>query len=659
MKKTFVFILITSVFYLSAHAQNCNPEDLSVEGFEHFSKAKMYLENLEHGGNLLAIGELKAVTQTDSLWCNEVFMVIAELYEDLAKDNKGSKKLECLNNAIQYYKKYRLLSPDNMEILGKIKALEASVELSKKTIDNKTNIEMVYVEGMLNSDSSDCIHSFYIGKYEVTQEQWEAVMGTNPSRPRGPNLPVENVSHSDVELFLKELNRMTGGDYRLPTPTEWIYAANGGKNKDNYTYSGGYATVKVGWTEINSSNYTHPVGELEPNSLGIYDMSGNVSELCQYFNSYTVQGGCFDKSPIDIDEREADNSPSHNIGIRLVLPIDYYSVEETQWDYIIFSSKDFKQRFLEKNRREEEKFREKMEQDKKRRQYRNSFFPIIRMDKVWTDVNIGYDFEGEGMYMSATLAPGPIYVSALMADNDTNYFSAGLKFRIINRFDLLLGVSYAPQENLWGGDMELHYFIGRNVDLSGGVLFFPENRIIPHANINIYGVSIGAMQYNKHIVPSFGILLNDPPEEFNITSVYGFDFSNKSHVLGVAGFVGPLYLGAHYQTDKSFHFSLGGMRTWHLSKYDDDEYLGLHGALTYSTHNKFGLDIGLTLGINGIDMDEEELIASVGALVYKDNTIPTVGLGGSIGLGSLGIAGLIVGVIWGGYKLYTEVNSHL
>lgn len=647
MKKTITLVLVSFCFYLTGHSQ-CSPEDLSIAGFEHYSKAQMYIGNLEQGGKLLAIRELKAVTRTDSLWCNEVYLVIAQLYEELALENMGSKKLECLNNAILYYKKYCLLSPNNKEILGRIAALEASVDLSKKTIDNKTHIEMVYVVGMLNTDSSDCIHSFYMGKYEVTQEQWEAVMGTNPSRSRGPNLPVESVSHSDVELFLKELNRMTGGNYRLPTPSEWKYAANGGKNNDNYTYSGGHATAKVGWTEINSSNHTHTVGKLEPNSLGIYDMSGNVSELCRYYNSYTVQGGSFDKPPIDIEESERDNSPVNSIGIRLVVPMDYYHEEENQWDYIVQKTKKSKAEELEKNRREEEKLREEMKQDRKKREFRNSFFPIIRMDKFWSNAIMGFDFEGEGMFMSVTVAPGPIYAAALITDKDTSFFSAGLKFRIVNRVDLLLGVSYSPQESIWGGDVGMHLDIGKAVDITGGATFLPNKRIIPYASIGFYGLSLGAIQYSNHIIPTFGMFMDKNLWNINITSVYGFDFTNKSHIMGLSGFIGPIYLGAHYQTDKNYHFSLGGMRTLF-----DSDIIGFHGALAYSSNNKFGLDVGLTFSFEG----DEVLMgnASIGTLIYKDKIIPTVGLGGGIGFGTLGIAGLVCGAMWGGYKLYTEI----
>lgn len=321
------------------------------------------------------------------------------------------------------------------------------------------------------------------------------------------------------------------------------------------------------------------------------------------------------------------------------------SENEKLWDYLILKKK---QRITQSQHLEEQR----IEEARKKRIRRDSYFPIIRMDKVWSDINVGYDFEGEGMYMSATVSPGPLYASALITDKDTSFFSAGLKFRIINRFDILLGLSYTPQENLWGGDVGLHFDIDEAIDITGGAMFFQNKRVIPHASIGFYGLSFGAIHYNSHIIPTFGMFMDKNQWKFNITSVYGFDFTNKTHVMGISGFVGPVYLGAHYQTDKSYHFSLGGMRTLF-----DSEDIGFHGALAYSSNNGFGLDVGLTFSFEGDEVQYGN--ASVGALIYKDKIIPTIGLGGGEGFGALGVAGLIAGVIWGGYKLYSEVNSHL
>ena len=132
------------------------------------------------------------------------------------------------------------------------------------------------------------LSSFSIGKYEVTQEEWEAVMGSNPSRFRGAKRPVERVSWNDCQEFIRKLNQMTGKRFRLPTEAEWEYAARGGNRSQGYKYAGGNSIGSVAWYEGNSNNETHLVGQKQSNELGLYDMTGNVLEWCQdwYDSSY-------------------------------------------------------------------------------------------------------------------------------------------------------------------------------------------------------------------------------------------------------------------------------------------------------------------------------------------------------------------------------------
>ena len=219
------------------------------------------------------------------------------------------------------------------------------------------------------------LKDFYIGRYEVTQEQWGLVMGENPSSYMCTDCPVNNVSWTDIQNYIEKLNAMTGKHYRLPTEAEWEYAARGGENeslvkhyhgiapggvnqlfvpqendlrvadkdREGKKYAGKNLPQDVAWFDRNSRDHVHAIGRKKPNQLGIYDMSGNAEEWCSDFyvgnygakhqvdnpqgplggNSHVVRGGSCnsDASGIMVTRRAAylPNTRSASLGFRLVL----------------------------------------------------------------------------------------------------------------------------------------------------------------------------------------------------------------------------------------------------------------------------------------------------------------------------------------------------
>jgi len=125
------------------------------------------------------------------------------------------------------------------------------------------------------------LDGFYLSKFELTQDLFEQVMGWNYSYFPCKRCPVNNVSWFNMQLFIERLNLITGKQYRLPTEAEWAYAAKGGKQSKNFTFSGSNNIADVAWFADNANKKSHPVGLKQPNELGLYDMTGNVWEFCQ------------------------------------------------------------------------------------------------------------------------------------------------------------------------------------------------------------------------------------------------------------------------------------------------------------------------------------------------------------------------------------------
>lgn len=128
---------------------------------------------------------------------------------------------------------------------------------------------------------------FYLGVYEVTQEQWLAVMGHNPAEFKGENHPVEMVSWHDAQDFIARLNKLEGhGRYYLPTEAQWEYAACAGTKTEFFFKASGETVDEHAWYHDNSGNKTHPIGQKKPNPWGLYDIYGNVSEWVHDWHDY-------------------------------------------------------------------------------------------------------------------------------------------------------------------------------------------------------------------------------------------------------------------------------------------------------------------------------------------------------------------------------------
>lgn len=179
---------------------------------------------------------------------------------------------------------------------------------------------------------------FWMGKFDVTQKQWEDVMGNNPSwnRAAGPDAPVEQVSWKDVQSFLAKANALQSGwTLRLPTEAEWEYAARAGSTGETYG-----PLEEIAWYKDNSNRTTHAVGQKKPNAFGLYDMLGNVWQWCQgWFGAYPsdsvtdpqgaptgdkhpTRGGCYYCESVHERaarrNRDLEEHSSRSIGFRIV-----------------------------------------------------------------------------------------------------------------------------------------------------------------------------------------------------------------------------------------------------------------------------------------------------------------------------------------------------
>jgi formylglycine-generating enzyme required for sulfatase activity len=172
------------------------------------------------------------------------------------------------------------------------------------------------------------VNSFAIGKYPVTQAQYQAVMGNNPSYfENNPQNPVENVSWNDAQAFCQKLSQITGKTYRLPTEAEWEYACRAGTTTRYYFGDDDNQLGDYAWYDKNSGGKTHPVGQKQPNAWGLYDMSGNVWEWCK---DNCLRGGSWYSIPTSCRSAFRSYLSRHDIrrsysGFRLVCQLSVVS----------------------------------------------------------------------------------------------------------------------------------------------------------------------------------------------------------------------------------------------------------------------------------------------------------------------------------------------
>lgn len=309
MKKNiflFIKIMFAIIFLSGCINEDFNPQEWAVTPELTFSNSGIIFNSLIGSEKIIVSTNYKSYKVTSNeKWCHvniekDTLHITVDPNDATEQRiatisvnvSRGNKSLTKDISVVQMGGTWDMIGPFNIFWRYKIS------EGQRAAIEELLN-SLIFVEGgTFNMGEGEDEHivtlsSFYIGKFEITQNQWNAIMASNPSKHKGNDLPVENISWADALKFTNAISSLTSLNICLPTEAQWEYAAKGGRFSKNYIYPGSNDYKEIAYYIDSSITVDSPLyttskgGTKHPNELGIYDMAGNVSEYCfDWYGSY-------------------------------------------------------------------------------------------------------------------------------------------------------------------------------------------------------------------------------------------------------------------------------------------------------------------------------------------------------------------------------------